>query len=309
MATSADDRTAPSDPAPPALGQDARVQGYRADRMTETDIDRAFPAHLATIAARADDALAACGFDALAIFSGRPAYHFLDDFGWPVQGQSAFQALGPAHRCARELRLPRAGPPPDALLLPAGGLLAPPAASCQRRSGSQIRRARPSASPAKARAVLAGALGRAPRTVFIGEWHPEFADWGFAARQPARAARASALLARGQDRVRDRMHARGVATRVRGRTWRRATRSAPAPRNTRCTLRYLRGERPDRGGAAVREHHRAQRERARRSTTTTTTGERDEPRPLVPDRRRRAVQRLRVRHHAHVLGRRRSSSA
>ena len=63
--------------------------------MTATDIDRVFPAHLATIAARADDALAACGFDALAIFSGRPANHFLDDFGWPFKVNPHFKLWAP----------------------------------------------------------------------------------------------------------------------------------------------------------------------------------------------------------------------
>src|SRR5512145_1315566 len=63
--------------------------------MTARDLDRAFPAHLATIAARTDQALSACGFDALAIFSGRPPNHFLDDAGWPFKVNPHFKLWAP----------------------------------------------------------------------------------------------------------------------------------------------------------------------------------------------------------------------
>ena len=58
-------------------------------------MNRAFPAHLASVAARAGDALTACGFDALAIFSGRPANHFLDDYGWPFKVNPHFKLWAP----------------------------------------------------------------------------------------------------------------------------------------------------------------------------------------------------------------------
>ena len=34
------------------------------------------------------------------------------------------------------------------------------------------------------RSPIAPCPGRAPRTVFLGEWQPEFAAWGFAAANP-----------------------------------------------------------------------------------------------------------------------------
>ncbi len=71
-------------------------------------------------------------------------------------------------------------------------------------------------------------------------------------------------------------------------------------------LAYLRATRCDRGGAAVRQHHRAQRARLRLCTTRCTSAQR-------PDERRYSFlidagaqsQRLRLRHHAHVLARER----
>ena len=68
--------------------------------MTATDINSAYAAHLATIAARTNDALAACGYDALVIFSGHPPNHFLDDFGWPFKVNPHFKLWTPLQEAA-----------------------------------------------------------------------------------------------------------------------------------------------------------------------------------------------------------------
>ena len=151
--------------------------------MTATDIDRAFPAHLATIAARADDALAACGFDALAIFSGRPANHFLDDFGWPFKVNPHFKLWAPLSDAPESFVCHVPGRRPMLCFYqPADYWHRPPRLPAEEWLANfdvvTIR------EPGKAREVLAGALGRAPRTVFLGEWHPEFAEWRFAAANP-----------------------------------------------------------------------------------------------------------------------------
>jgi Xaa-Pro dipeptidase len=82
--------------------------------------------------------------------------------------------------------------------------------------------------PGQAREVLADAFGRAPRTVFLGEWHPEFADWKFSAANPP------ALLAHLLRRAVKTPTAMREASRSFAGTSRRATRSSQAPPNSGC---------------------------------------------------------------------------
>jgi len=151
--------------------------------MTATDITRAFPAHLATIAARTNDALRACGYDALAIFSGRPPNHFLDDFGWPFKVNPHFKLWAPLTDAPESFVCHAPGRRPVLCFYqPADYWHRPPQLPAEEWLAEfDVRTIR---EPGEARAVLASALGRAPRTVFLGEWQPEFAAWGFAAANP-----------------------------------------------------------------------------------------------------------------------------
>ena len=229
--------------------------------MTANDLDRAFPAHLATIRARTDDALAACGFDALAIFSGRPPNHFLDDSGWPFKVSPHFKLWAPLTDAPESFVCHVPGRRPVLCFYqPADYWHRPP--QLPEEDWLAEFEVHTIKEPAEARAVLTSVFGRAPRTVFVGEWHPEFAAWGFAACNPPallahlhywravktpyeldcmrRASRAGARGARGGSRG---LLRRGL--RIRG------------------ARRVLRGERAHRGGAALPEHHRVQRRRCR----------------------------------------------
>jgi Xaa-Pro dipeptidase len=150
--------------------------------MSEADINRSFPAHLASVAARTDDALAAGGYDALAIFSGRPANHFLDDSGWPFKVNPHFKLWAPLSDAPDSFICHVPGRRPALCFYqPADYWHRPPQLpTAEWLAEFDVHTIR---EPGEARAVLAAALGRA-RTVFIGEWQPEFADWGFAAANP-----------------------------------------------------------------------------------------------------------------------------
>ena len=151
--------------------------------MTASDMNRAFPAHLASVAARADDALTACGFDALAIFSGRPANHFLDDYGWPFKVNPHFKLWAPLTDAPESFVCHVPGRRPVLCFYqPADYWHRPPRLPAEEWLAEfDVHTIR---EPGQAREVLAGAFGRAPRTVFLGEWHPEFADWKFSAANP-----------------------------------------------------------------------------------------------------------------------------
>ena len=151
--------------------------------MIATDIDRTFPAHLATIAARTDDALAACGFDALVVYSGRPPNHFLDDAGWPFKVNPHFKLWAPLTDAPDSFICHVPGRRPILCFYQPADYWhrTPQLPSDDWLAEFDVQTIR---EPGEARAVLTAALGRAPRTVFLGEWHAEFADWGFAACNP-----------------------------------------------------------------------------------------------------------------------------
>jgi Xaa-Pro dipeptidase len=151
--------------------------------MTARDLDGAFPAHLATVAARADDALSACGFEALAIFSGRPPNHFLDDAGWPFKVNPHFKLWAPLTDAPESFVCHVPGRRPVLCFYqPADYWHRPPQLPTEQWLAEfEVRTIR---EPGEARAVLGAALGRAQRAAFVGEWQPEFADWGFAAANP-----------------------------------------------------------------------------------------------------------------------------
>jgi len=139
-------------------------------------LDTAFAAHLATVRARTDAALAAHRYDGVAIYSGRPHEHFLDDHGSPYKANPHFLQWAPlqdAPDCFVRY-LPGQRPllvfhqPADYWHKPP----AVPAGEWTREFDVQVVR-----QPGDARALL-GAAGR--RLAFLGEWQPEFDAWGFA---------------------------------------------------------------------------------------------------------------------------------
>jgi Xaa-Pro dipeptidase len=139
-------------------------------------LDAAFAAHLATVRSRTDAALAAHRYDGIAIFSGRPREHFLDDHGPPYKANPHFLQWAPlldAPDC-----FIRHVPGQRPLLVfhqPADYWHKPPAVP----SGDWTREfdVRIVRQPGDARALL-GAADR--RLAFVGEWQPEFDAWGFA---------------------------------------------------------------------------------------------------------------------------------
>ncbi len=285
----------------PGLGQDDGIQLHQAAIMTATDIDRTFPAHLATITARTDDALAACGFDALVIFSGRPPNHFLDDAGWPFKVNPHFKLWAPLTDAPDSFICHVPGRRPVLCFYqPADYWHRPPQLPVGRLAG-RIRRADHPRARRGARGADRGARSRAAHGV-PGRVARGIRRLGLCGLQSAGAPRAPALLAGRQDALRARMHALRVAdgrTRTPGGPGRVLHRRI----RVRGSRRLLRGERAHRGGAALSEHHRLQRGR----------GHPPQPSPRPPPRRaaallshrcRSAVPRLRIRHHAHVFGRR-----
>jgi Xaa-Pro dipeptidase len=145
------------------------------------DIDAAFPAHLAELRRRTDLALAAHGFDGLALYSGSAGYAFLDDHAYPYRANPHFKHWAPLTDVPQSFVGYSPGQQP--LLCfhqPADYWHKPPALP----TGDWLQSFRLEVlrDPERARDLL-GLRGR--RVAFIGEWQPAFAEWGFAATNPA----------------------------------------------------------------------------------------------------------------------------
>jgi Xaa-Pro dipeptidase len=145
------------------------------------DLDALFPAHLAELRRRTDLALAAHGFDGVAIYSGQAHYAFLDDHSYPFRANPHFKQWVPLTDVQRSFvgYLP-GGTTRLCFHQPADYWHKPPALpEGAWLSGFRLDVLR---DPAGARQVL-DLHGR--RIAFIGEWQPEFEGWGFAAVNPA----------------------------------------------------------------------------------------------------------------------------
>jgi Xaa-Pro dipeptidase len=146
------------------------------------DVDSLFPAHLAELRRRVDLALAAHGYDGIAIFSGAAGYSFLDDRTYPFRVNPHFAQWVPLTELQQSFVSYTPGTRP--LLCfhqPADYWHLPPALP----TGAWLRefRLEVTRDPWQARGLLGLAAER--RIAFVGEWQPEFADWGFAAANPA----------------------------------------------------------------------------------------------------------------------------
>jgi len=146
----------------------------------QDDIDALFAAHLDEVKRRTERALAAHGFDAIAIHSGAAGYSFLDDRSLPFRVNPHFALWAPLTDVQQSFV---AFTPGQAPLLcfhqPADYWHLPPSLP----SGAWLREFRLEVlrDPMAARDLL-GLGGR--RVALVGEWQPGFADWGFAAVNP-----------------------------------------------------------------------------------------------------------------------------
>jgi Xaa-Pro dipeptidase len=149
------------------------------------DPDRDFPAHLAELRRRTDSALEHGGFDGIAIYSGRPRFAFQDDRPYPFAVNPHFKHWAPvtdAPDCFVSHAL-GAARPRLCFFQPADYWHRPPTLPEEAWLDSfDVTVVR---EPGEARTWLGlGAGAGARRVAFVGEWQPEFADWGFAATNP-----------------------------------------------------------------------------------------------------------------------------
>jgi Xaa-Pro dipeptidase len=149
--------------------------------MTE-QLDRLYPVHLRELRERMDTLLAANACDGVAIYSGRVTYRFLDDMPYPFKVNPHFKHWAPLLDAPESFIVHRPGQRPELhFYQPADYWHRPPQLPDEtwlREFAVKVLR-----EPADARATLAAGNGR---MAFIGEWQPEFSDWGFAAANPAK---------------------------------------------------------------------------------------------------------------------------
>ncbi len=146
--------------------------------MTDA-LARLYPSHLETVKKRFDMALAAAGFDAVAVFAGGPHTLFLDDMDYPFRVNPHFKNWLPLSQAHDSFvaHVPGQKPvlvyyqPEDYWYLPP----APPSGYWTEQFDIRIIK-RPEDAP--------GALPIARRCVFLGEWQERFKNWGFADVNP-----------------------------------------------------------------------------------------------------------------------------
>ncbi len=142
-------------------------------------LDSLYSDHLQIQRQRLDAALAASGYESLAIFAGTPHVQFLDDQAYPFKANPHFKLWIPAANMAGSWLLYRSSGKPTLIFLqPADYWHRPPAApSGAWTTHFDIEIVR---EPAQVRSLL----GQLPRCAFIGEWHEEFAAHRFAECNP-----------------------------------------------------------------------------------------------------------------------------
>jgi len=142
-----------------------------------------YDAHLRIQKTRTDAALAACGFDSLAIYAGRAPMKFLDDQPYPFVVNPHFKAWTPQPDAQECWIVYRPGSPLQLIFLqPVDYWHKPPelpsAYWTQHFTITVIR------SAEEARSHVGTPLGSKGRCAFIGDWQEEFSQWGFAASNP-----------------------------------------------------------------------------------------------------------------------------
>lgn len=138
-----------------------------------------YAAHLDIQRRHADEALAATGFDALAIYGGGQHMQFLDDQPYPFKPNPHFRRWTPLAEAADCWIVYRPGQRLQLIFLqPADYWYKPPEMPNEFWTSAFDIKIIREASEAKAH--LAGLT----RCAFIGEWREEFTDWGFSGRNP-----------------------------------------------------------------------------------------------------------------------------
>jgi Xaa-Pro dipeptidase len=145
------------------------------------DLDLTFPAHIAEVQRRCDGALERAGLDGVAVYSGRPGLHFLDDHGPPFKANPHFLHWAPLLEAPDCFVRYLPGRRPELIFhQPADYWHKPPdlpAGDWTRQFEIVVIR-----EPAAARALLEAGK---PRLAFVGEPAPEHRAWqAFAAFNP-----------------------------------------------------------------------------------------------------------------------------
>jgi Xaa-Pro dipeptidase len=139
----------------------------------------AYLAHLETQRRRTDEALAATGFEALAIYAGALHFQFLDDTPYPFKPNPHFRLWTPLEDPVDCWIVYRPGQRPRLVFLqPMDYWYKPPQMPDDFWTDAFDIEIIREASEAKAH--VAGL----PHCAFIGEWREEFTDWGFTGRNP-----------------------------------------------------------------------------------------------------------------------------
>ena len=144
-----------------------------------SDLATSFDAHLRIQKQRADTALAATGFESLAIYAGAPRMLFLDDHPYPFKVNPHFKLWAPVLDAPESWILYQPGKPLRMVFLqPNDYWHKPPALP------SEFWTSHYSFEVIREGAQARSHLSSLPRCAFIGEWQENFADWGFGARNP-----------------------------------------------------------------------------------------------------------------------------
>jgi Xaa-Pro dipeptidase len=135
--------------------------------------------HVRMQRARTDTALAETGFEALAIYAGRAPMQFLDDQPYPFKPNPHFKLWAPLRDAADSWIVYRPGAQLQLVFLQAVDYwYKPPAVPSEDWTKNFSIAVIQDAGQARSQ------IADVERCVFIGAWQEEFADWGFAARNP-----------------------------------------------------------------------------------------------------------------------------
>lgn len=146
---------------------------------TSTALPALYENHVLLQRTRTDAALAASGFDALAIYAGRAPMQFLDDQPYPFKTNPHFKLWAPLLDAADSWIIYRPAQPPKLVFLQPvdywhQALALPDEPWTTHFHITVINEA------AQARLHIANVQ----RCAFIGDWQDAFVDWNFAARNP-----------------------------------------------------------------------------------------------------------------------------
>lgn len=142
-------------------------------------MDTSYADHLQIQRQRTDDALAACGFDSLAIYAGGTRMQFLDDQPYPFKGNPHFKLWAPLAEPVDCWILYEPGNTLQLVFLqPIDYWHQPPQTPSDFWTAHFTIQTIHEADQAKAH------VAKLRRCAFLGEWRDEFKNWGFAGANP-----------------------------------------------------------------------------------------------------------------------------